>query len=299
MRVTRICLIVVVVLVAWAAPALANDELQPYLERRVEAEFSGEQTIICYTPDGVLSEITSVQQIEGVRVVADAEGSVQVAQVAVGDDWHLGERYAVEVTERSRFLSRIVDVVEVMEGDLVRVVLYFDRASGALLASDVHNGDGSIYCSSRFVSFENRPPTVSDDLLELAIAPAVGEGVVAEERVLPNVVAGFSRAEAVAGPAEGVLHAYYEDGMFSFTLFASDRVIEVQELEDAPEISFNGRTYVRVFLPGRVIYSWQTPDGSYVLTGDLPLDLQEEVLDELPAPGRANFFVRFWRGLFG
>ena len=35
------------------------------------------------------------------------------------------------------------------------------------------------------------------------------------------------------------------------------------------------------------------------MLGDLPLDLQDAVLGELPKPGKPEFFSRFWRKIFG
>lgn len=300
MRRFAIFVILVAASILSAVPAFASDDFAPYFEEQAAAEFSGEETIVCHTPDGVVSELSLVRQADGVRVVEDSEGAVGVTRVSVGEDWVLGEQYRVGVSGRDRFLSRNVDVVEVFEGDLVRVVLFFDQSTGALLASDVNNADGSSYCSSRFLSFDPAAPAIERELLAgMTAAPGAGTQHEVDASVLPAEVAGFTRMEASDGPADGVTNAYYADGLFSFTLFVSEKAIEVPELAEAPEVELASGKYTRQFYPGRVIFAWQTRAGGFVLVGDLPLDLQDEVLEALPAPGQANFFVRFWRGLFG
>ncbi len=287
-------------MVMGAGPALALDDLTPYLEQQSAAEFSGEESIVCYTPDGTVSELTVVRQADGVRVVEDGEGAIGVTRVYHGDNWVLGDQYRVEVSGRDRFLSRPVTVVDVVEGDLVRVGLFFDQSSGALLASDVHNADGSTYCSSRFLSFDPKRPVIPDDLLAgLTTGPGSSEAGVVDADAFPTEIAGFSLTEVYEGPAAGVTNGYYADGIFSFTVFVSERAIEVPELVDAPVVKMRRGEYQRQFYPGQVIFAWQTRSGGIVLVGDLPLDLQEDVLEALPAPGKPNFFVRFWRGLFG
>ncbi len=100
------------------------------------------------------------------------------------------------------------------------------------------------------------------------------------------------------GP-ENSLVAYYSDGVFSFTVIASRRAVSIPELEDAPTVEVGDSKYQRHFLPGQVVYSWESKRGGYALIGDLPVDLQEAVLAELPRSGRPGFFVRLWRSWFG
>ncbi len=295
-----IVLVMVVAVVLSGAPAFASDDLGPYLEEQADAEFSAEQTVVCFTPDGVVSELSYVRQAGGVRVVEDADGALGVTRVSHGEDWTLDAHYTVEIVGRERFLSRPVTAVEVIDDETVRVSLLFDHSTGALLSSDVFNGDGTTYCSSRYLSFDAGSPTISSDLLVgLATSPEPGTRGEVDPDAFPDEIAGFRLAGISEGPAKGVTNGYYADGLFSFTLFVSDRTIEVPELADAPVVEMARGEYQRRFYPGQVILAWQTKSGGIVLIGDLPLDIQEEVLEALPAPGKPNFFVRFWRGLFG
>ena len=292
--------LLVIGLLVGAAPAFAADDLAPFLVEQAAAEFSGEQTVVCYTPDGVISELTFVRQADGVRVVEDAEGAIGINRVSHGEAWKLGDQYRVEISGRDRFLSRAVNVVEVVDGSLVRVILFFDRASGALLASDVHNADGSTYCSSRFLSFDPKAPAIPRDLLDgLSTVPGSRSVGSVDSDSFPEEIGGFRLIEVNDGPTAGVTNGYYADGLFSFSVFVSDRAMAVPELADAPLAKIGGEEYQRKFYPGRVLIAWETKSGGILLVGDLPLDLQEEVLDNLPAPGKPNIFVRFWRGLFG
>lgn len=292
--------LVVGAVVLIAAPAWANEELAPYLVEQASAEFSGEQSVVCHTPDGVISELFAVRQAGGIRVIEDAEGAVGVGRVSHGESWSLGPQYRVELVGPDRFLSRGVNLVEVKEGSLVRVLLVFDRGSGALLASDVHNADGSIYCASRFIRFQSGAPHIPTSLIDdLATGPLTGPPVEFDRRDFPDRIAGFELVTVNAGPAPGISNGYYADGIFSFTLFLADRPMQLPELEESPPVVINEWEYQRRFYPGQVLIGWETSDGGILLVGDLPLDLQEAVLEELPEPGRPNFFIRFWRGLFG
>lgn len=297
---------------AW--PALAVD-LGDYLERAAGAEYSGEVFVICDTPDGTVAQFVEITQSDGqlwVRTSGNeavssdgelyqraADGSVQATRIAASSAWEMSDRYQTVEAGITRELERPARVVAVMEGDVERVRLHFDDATGALLRSEVHNGDRSLYCSKSFVSFsEDAQPidaSVKQATPETVEVADFGE---IDESVLPAEVGGFNRVDVYGGP-EGSTIAYYSDGIFSFTVIASRKAVKIPELDDAPIVEIGGEKYQRHFDPGQVVLAWESKVGGYALIGDLPLDLQEIVLGGLPRPGRPGFFIRLWRSWFG
>jgi hypothetical protein len=304
----------VVALFGQAWPARATD-LGPYLERAAASEYSGEVFVVCDTPDGTVAQFVEVARSGGelwVRtsgseaVSADgelyqraADGTVEAVRIDSSADWELSSRYTAVDAGKAKELERPVQVVTVMQGDVERVTLHFDDATGALLRSEVRNGDRSLYCSSSFVSFSEEPPTIDTSVRQTTPeAIEVIDFQDIDEETLPARVGGFDRLDVYEGPESSTV-AYYSDGVFSFTVITSRRTVTIPELEDAPVAEIAGEKYQRLFQPGQVVYAWESRVGGYALIGDLPIDLQEAVLGDLPRPGRPGFFVRLWRSWFG
>lgn len=273
----------------------AGAQVDELVQLGEDAVFTGEQTVVCNTPDGRSSDLFEVAQSEGVIVSRDSSGVVRAAAVTPASEWSLDGEYRLNDLGRRLFLQRPVELVDVMEGDLLRLRLRFDVATGVLLASDVFNGDGTLYCSTRFVSFSPGQPgiagRVSRELLDLSPTDDFNGSA------LPEAIAGFERISVTDGPQDEVVSAYYGDGVFSFTVLNSPRVIDVPELSEAPTVDIEGSDYQRQFELGTVVLSWNTGEGGFVLIGELPLDVQTEVLSDLPIP-RRGLFERIWRGLF-
>jgi len=313
-RALIVSLLVVSVVVGQAVPALAAD-LGEYLERAAASEYSGEVFVICDTPDGTVAQFVEVTRSAGQlwvktsgaeAVAANGElyqrasdGTVQATRIESAADWVVSSKYSILEAGQARELERSVKVVSVLESDVERVRLHFDDATGALLRSEVRNGDRTLYCSSSFVSFSEVPQSV-----DTSVRQATPESVEVvdfndiDDEVLPAHVSGFDRQDVYEGP-EGSMVAYYSDGVFSFTVIASRKAVKIPELEDAPLAEIDGMKYQRHFDPGQVVYAWESKLGGYALIGDLPLDLQEAVLADLPRPGRPGFFARLWRSWFG
>ncbi len=304
----------VVALVGQAMPASAVD-LGEYLERSAQSEYSGEVFVVCDTPDGTVAQFVEVTRSAGELWVKTSEseavasngelyqrapdGTVQATRIDSSADWELSTKYTVLDTGRAQELERPVQVVTVMEGDVERVTLHFDDGTGALLRSEVRNGDRSMYCSSSFVSFSEEPRAI-DESVRRGTPESVETVDFAsiDEEALPARVGGFDRLDVYEGPESSTV-AYYSDGVFSFTVIASRKTVTIPELEDAPTAEIAGRKYQRLFQPGQVVYAWESRVGGYALLGDLPIDLQEAVLADLPHPGRPGFFARLWRSWFG
>jgi hypothetical protein len=95
---------------------------------------------------------------------------------------------------------------------------------------------------------------------------------------------------------DGLKFSYYSDGFFSFALFETPVPVS---LPDATEVELETGLYRRSFAAGQVTYVWETRDGGAALVGDLPPDLHDSVLAEMPLPHDPGFFRRVWRSLFG
>ena len=300
-----------VLVIGAALPGAAQeDDLGLWFERAGAAEYSGRQFTLCETPDGDRAEFVTLSQRGGVLLVdagsgqsmvspgelydLSADGTVRASSFDGHGSWSLDSRYRVATPGVAIVLGRRADVVNVLEGDFVRLELSFDQVTGAVLRSVTFNADGTIYCTSSFLSFFESATLAAMPVAEstAVIVPLDVSGS------LPERLAGFDRKDTFAGPG-GSLAGFYSDGIFSFTVLATDRPINIAGLEQATKVTLGGRTYQRVFLAGQALYSWTTREGGFVLLGDQPLDLQEAVLAELPEPGKANIITRFWRRLFG
>lgn len=309
-----VAVLTVALLVGQAWPALATD-LSEYLDRSAASEYSGEVFVVCDTPDGTVAQFVEVTRSAGVlwvrtsgaEAVASngelyqraADGTVQATRIVSSAAWEMSSKYTAFDAGRARELERPVQVVTVMEGDVERVTLHFDDATGALLRSEVRNGDRSLYCSSSFVSFSETPRAIDESVRQgNPEAVNVVDFSEIDEEALPARVGGFDRIDVYEGPESSTV-AYYSDGVFSFTVIASRRTVSIPELDDAPVVEIAGKQYQRLFQPGQVVYAWESGIGGYALLGDLPIDMQEAVLDGLPRPGRPGFFVRLWRSWFG
>lgn len=283
------------VVLVLGAVAAAGAQVGELVELGEAAVFSGEQSVVCNTPDGRSADIFELAQAEGILVSRDSNGILRAAAVTPAAEWNLEGEYHIESLGRRLFLQRPVEMVEVMEGDLLRLRLRFDVATGVLLASDVFNGDGTLYCSTRFVSFApgvaGIAGQVNRELLDLAPTDAFNA------TALPEAIAGFDRISVSEGPQAEIVSAYYGDGVFSFTVLNSPRVINIPELATAPTVDIEGRDYRRQFELGTVVMSWNSGEGGIALIGELPLDMQTEIVAELPLP-RRGLFERIWHNLF-
>lgn len=174
-----------------------------------------------------------------------------------------------------------------------------DLDTGALLESETLNGDGSTYCHTEAIEFTPVQPVESGAFIPVDLTTARRLQSADPNRVLlPEEVAGFRLADAYEWDDEGGTMAYYDDGFFSFAVVHSRRPFAVDGL-DSEQYEHSGGTYARSFGPGWSLYVWETERGGLALYGDLPLDLQEAVIEGLPAPNRPGFFTRLWRRLFG
>jgi hypothetical protein len=303
--------LLVVCLVAGPAVAASAQTLTEYLERGSGARFTGSQAVRCDTPDGRRDVIVDVAQGDGVFSTVSStgmDGTVTVAGGALAVDrpdgsgsstavpvseTPVGGRYSIDHSETARLLGRPVTRVTVTDGSATeRAVLAFDEGTGVLLSSRVLNDDGSVYCETTMVSFEEEAPQhrpVPDPEQRL-------ESIDDHHR-LPEEVAGFRRLDAYRWHDGGVI-GFYSDGLFSFSLLATTRPVELAA-EEVTRVESDGGSYTRWFGAGQVMTVWDVERGGLAVSGDLPVDLLEDVTAELPAPQSAGLLSRMWRNLFG
>lgn len=289
--------------------ALAEDPAQ-LLERGRSAEFSGEQVVTCTTPDGVVDAVAQVRRAGGVLFVigpgdtggvaagagtwtaTDLKGASETIKVSASPNKAGAVAYTATFTAEVVYLERPADQVEVHRADELRARLVVDGETGAVLRTEILNADGSVYCDTRFVSFvagdggvEQTPPTEVTE---------VQQATEQQAKPFPGEVAGFTLRDVYAWDAKSAW-AYYSDGFFSFTVLSSSRPVRLEGAENGRKVD----GYSRTFRPGQVVYVWESPKGGFALLGDLPPDLQEDVLVAFPRPGKPVIFVQIWRRLFG
>jgi hypothetical protein len=296
-------------------PTSAMADLGGYLERSATAEFSGEQLIACETPDGARDSLFEIAQSDGwVAAWTGADddrrvtvGSGKMATVtgdhvvasSVVESSDFGSdsaSYTVGEEVPTTFLGR--EAVEVMiERDGVRrIALTVDVETDAVVRTEVLDADGNVYCDRRLVSFTPGVPGAFDDLEESIDAePALPIDSAPAE--LPETTHGFHLLDTYQLD-EGTL-SYYSDGFFSFGTVVTDRPVGFAESDEVVVVDDGAGEYQRVYEAGRVTVAWRSAAGNLALIGDLPPDLVEDVLTDLPRPVGAGFFETIWSRLFG
>lgn len=298
----------VVFLTVVPAGAAFGAELDELLDRSHEANYAAEQIISCSTPDGVRDAVVRITQTGGeLRVSSNVTDDVEVAagagswsmrsadglvaEAAVGGGKEKTEPlYTVEEERAVEYLGRAALSYLLIRGGEPRAELVFDEETGALVEAVTFTIGGEVYCERRFVSLETNVEA-SAQLPEASGTPPVE---VAESN-LPDEVSGFERLDQYEDE-EGLRFAYYSDGFFSFAVFETDNPVELPE---ATVVELGAGVYERAFTAGQATYVWETRDGGVALVGDLPPDLHEAVLTEMPHPQDPGFFRRWWRNLFG
>lgn len=291
------------------ASAVSAGELDELLERSHEASYSAEQIISCSTPDGVRDAVVRIAQSgQEIRVSSAADEGVEVASGSGG--WTLSRQggvvssasvdateepvdplYSVEDRGDVDFLGREAMAYRLIRERVIRAELVFDNETGALVEAVTYSADGSSYCLRRFVSFDDSEPNLSPAPHQLS------DGLKPEkiETSLPESVEGFQRLDSYQDE-EGFRFVYYSDGFFSFAVFETPTKVH---LADGVDVELGDSVYRRFFTAGQVTLVWETRAGGMALVGDLPPDLHESVLANLPQPENPGLFRRLWRRLFG
>jgi|GEM_PF-5422333 hypothetical protein len=276
-------------------PASAG-ELEDHLEERARLSLRGEQLISCSTAEGVDTALLQVAMADGSTLswaAADDEKATPVP-VPVPGLWELADRYRVTLADEVEYLGAPTDLFVIAEGDVKRVELLFDQETSVMVSLTTFQPDGTEICQARMLSWE------LDRSVALASAEESGGSELlplTDFNSIPHQIAGFDLT--ASGETESYLVGRYADGIFTFTLTVFDDIVEFTELND-PQVEDIGRNQYLVDAQsfGRTVYHWTVGNDTYLVVGDLPSDLAEEVLKELPAPRALGFWERI-RSIFG
>ncbi len=115
---------------------------------------------------------------------------------------------------------------------------------------------------------------------------------------MPASADGYSRLD-VYRDQDGVVQAFYGDGLFSFSVFQLPGIQGEDRFAHATELALAGDRYEVLVHPTDLWVRWNSGGTTYLLVGDLPPDHLESVLRELPKPSGNDLLSRLWRGLFG
>lgn len=293
--------------VASVAPALADD-FDDLLEAAAEADFAGRQIVATFIDGQTAFEIIDVEHAGSMMITGSdgRESMVGSGKLSVGDggavavsSWnvsHMSDRYTVGASSSVKRLDRRATSVEILEDGQVRMRLVFDEATGGPLVTEVFDGNGNLFRLSSMLEINQHPGRLYSaqghytDEFEVLVP--------AKQHSLPSDAAGYHLADAYSGPDDSV-QGFYSDGLFAFSLFLVEGRADSDRLAGADTVELQGLTYRRLVNPGEMWITWRSGGDTYVLVGDLPPDHLEEVLDELPKPGRRNLLGRLWSGLFG
>ena len=292
-----------------AASAVADDSLQDYLDDAAEASYAGQQATWCSFGGKTKFSVVSVEHA-GAMVMLESQGSAQVLGGGTASthgtgnglalaDWSpvdLASRYEAAEVEASFRLGRDVLVVTVNENGKIRARIWFDEDTHAALGSEVYDGNEDLFRLSWMLDFDPNPRRIYSVLRDNE--PVYDLVVVSNADALPPRVGGYEKVDTYAGPDDSA-HAYYSDGLFSFSVFVITGEGASGPFVDADTIRLPSGSYRWILTPADLWVQWSGAGRTYVLVGDLPPDHLETVLDELPRPSRGNIFSRLWNGIFG
>ncbi len=300
--------LVAALLVVGGAPALA-ETLEDYLHEAAEADYAGRQVVVTvwdgestagvfvieHAGDTLMIERGEHEAVVGGGKVSAASRDDRVV-IARWTAMGYGTRYTTADPVEVRRIGRTAEAVAIYEGELLRARIVFDVETGAPLATEVFGSDGRTFRFSSLIEFDPLPRRLYSstglDGGEYDVMVPVDPGD------LPVEVAGYRLADSYTGPDE-VVHSFYSDGLFSFSLFEMEGSVGDDLFTEARAMEVDGAKYRVLVRPAQVWVHWSTPATSYVLVGDLPPDHLDQVLAELPKPRQRNILARLWNGLFG
>jgi hypothetical protein len=299
---------VALALLIFLAPAAMAADLSDYLAEASDANYGGEQATWCSFEGQTEFSVVSIEQA-GSTIMVESGGNSEVlgnGKVAGVDsksngvalaDWSsipLSDRYVTTSVASESRLGRDVSVVTVEEDGSVRARVWFDKDTGATLGSEVYDGNGDLFRLSWLLDFNPNPRQVYTVLG----ASAYDVVVTTDPGGLPESVAGYTLVDTYRGPSNST-HAFYSDGLFSFSVFRLDGEGVSSPFVDAKTMAKIPGDYRWILTASELWVQWSASGHTYVLIGDLPPDHLREVLGELPAASGGGLLSRIWNGIFG
>jgi hypothetical protein len=298
----------VAAVVATTTATASAGELEDYLTDAADSSFAGQQATWCSYDGETVFNVVSIEHAGDLLMVENADSEQMVGDgrnavlggggiaLSTWSSVPVSDRYSVGSVDIEERLGRKVAVVTVDEGAEVRARIWFDDDTGAVLGSEVYDGSGNLFRLSWMLDFDPYPRKIYTVMGEAGSTYDVVAS--ADAGSLPATIAGYERVDTYDGPDDS-LHAFYADGLFSFSLFVIDGEVDVSSFRNADAMRVAGNEYRWLLTSSDLWLQWSTGGSTYVLVGDLPPDHLREVLTELPQPSRRNLLVRLWRGLFG
>ena len=210
--------------------------------------------------------------------------------------WSVSDRYTVAEGGGTSRLGRAATALTVLEAGRPRIRMVVDDESGVPLLTEILDGDGAVFRTASLVAFTPGSHDMPEAMPDMPGATSARP--TSAPTFLPRSVAGYHRADLYSAGA-GMIHGFYTDGLFSFSVFEARLGGRPRAFETSTEFRSGDRTYRRTLTPTSIWVHWNAPDRTYVLVGDLPPDHLLAVLEALPAPGERSLLIRLWRRLFG
>lgn len=284
-----------------ASPARADD-LDDYLDRAAQADYSGRRVVVTVWDGRSEAAVADIDHAAGMVMISDAGREVMIGDgklmatdssgvtFSAWSNVDSSSRYATGEESEVVRLGRPAHSVTVLEGDLLRARIVFDAATWAPLATEIYDGDGRLFRLSTFTDFDPVPEKAYEALRDSSadtydVMPRIAQSS------LPAAVAGYERLDTYMA-SDGVTHAFYGDGLFSFSIFVLPDGNAQPTLDRATSLDVDGDRYLVLVEPAETWVSWTHEEVGYVLVGDLPPDHLVEVLAELPNPKGRNLIDR-------
>lgn len=291
--------VVVLASMSVAAPARADD-LDDYLEKAAKADYAGRRVVVTMWNGANEAAIGDVEHAGGMMMVKEGDHEVMIGGGKVGgsglhgvtfSSWSAegtGAKYTTSEAVTVTRLGRSARSVTIFEGDVKRATIVFDAVTWAPLNTEIYDDQGRLFRLSTFTEFG---PVSGRAYAALREQASDAYEVVPQQSgsTLPKQAAGYARLDTYLD-SDGISHAFYGDGLFSFSVFEIPADRAQSGLEGATALEVGDARYLVVVEPAEIWVSWQREEVGFMLVGDLPPDHLVDVLAELPAPkGRSLF----------